>query len=93
MKHTFEVELIDGKSDMVIERILTEAKATRDAIREVGPKLSDYDRFRVVQVRTEVMLYQPAGSRVLVEASAATRRGDDLFDRDIDKLAEDTIKD
>ena len=93
MKHTFEVEIIDGKSDMVIERMLTKAKTTKDAIKEVGPKLSDYDRFRVVQVCTEVMLYQPAGSRVLVEASIANKREDDLFDRQLDELVEKTIKD
>jgi hypothetical protein len=66
MKHTFEVELFDGGGGSnVIERLKTSAKSTKDAIKEVGHKIDTNQRFRVVQVRTELMSYEPAAGRVL----------------------------
>jgi len=65
MKHTFEVELFDDNCIDVTLRIKTKAKSTKDAIKEAGPQIEISQKFRVVQVRTELMSYEPSASRVL----------------------------
>jgi len=64
MKHTFEIELFDLNNN-VTERIRTTAKTTKDAIKDVGPRINISQKFRVVQVRTELMSYEPTEARVL----------------------------